>query len=266
LINDFFLYRHAWRYNLAPDQEPNLSTAQCRELLKNGGWMVRNTYDFDQVEKSDFWYVIKDCFGGMEELSSNVRRKVRKALQHYEYKPALEQEVRDNYPIIKATFDNYKIKDRDMNESVFNSYLDECCKNKFDYWGIFNIESNKLIGFCTVHVWDNSCEYGMTAIWPEFLRNGTYPYYGLYYTLNEYYLDNRRFKYVTDSARSVTEHSNIQPFLEQNFNFRKAYCKLRMTYKWWFGIIVKMMYPFRSIVPSRNVRAVLKMHEFRTTS
>lgn len=226
--------------------------------------MVRNTYDFDQAEQSDFWYVIKDSFGGMEELSSNVRRKVRKALQHYEYKQVEVQEVRENYPTIKATFDEYKVKDRLMNETVFNDYLDYCSENKFDYWGIYDTENKSLVGFCTVHLWDNSCEFGMTAIWPEFLRNGTYPYYGLYYTLNEHYLDNRKFKYVTDSARSVTEHSNIQPFLEENFNFRKAYCKLKLTYKWWFGAIVWTLYPFKKLIPNRTVRAMLRMHGMQT--
>ena len=226
--------------------------------------MVRNTYDFDQKEITDFWYIIKDNFGGMDELSSNVRRKVRKSLQYYEYKLVDIQEVRDNYPIIKATFDDYKVKDRIMNEAVFKEYMDYCDGNDFDYWGIYDTENQKILGFCTVHLWNNSCEYGMTAIWPECLRNATYPYYGLYYTLNEYYLEQCKFKYVTDSARSVTKHSNIQPFLEQNFNFRKAYCKLKMTYKWWFGITVKMLYPFRAIVPSRNVRAVLNMHGMQT--
>lgn len=264
MINEFFLYRHAWRYNLAPDCEPRLSDSQCKELLKKGGWMVRNTFDFDQTEESDFWFIIKDNFGGMEELSSNVRRKVRKALRHYEYKLVNIQLVRDNYPIIKATFDDYKVKDRIMNEAVFNDYMDYCAGNNFDYWGIYDTENRSLLGFCTVHLWDDSCEYGMTAIWPEFLRNGTYPYYGLYYTLNEFYIDNRKFKYVTDSSRSVTEHSNIQPFLEQNLNFRKAYCKLKLTYKWWFGLIVKLLFPFRGIIPSRNVRAVLNMHGMQT--
>ena len=223
--------------------------------------MVRNTYDFDQTEKSNFWYIIKDSFGGLDELSSNVRRKIRKAKCNIDYKIIDEKTLRDvGYPIIKATFENYKVKDRDMNESIFNSYLDECCKYKFDFWGIFNKDSNELIGFCAVHVWDNSCEYGLTAIWPDYLSNATYPYYGLYYTMSEYYLDNLHFEYVSDSARSVTEHSNIQPFLEENFNFKKAYCKLKLTYKWWFGAIVRMLYPFRKLIPNRNVRAMLRMH------
>ena len=264
MMLDFFLYRHAWRYNLAPDCEPELTDSQCKELLKEKGWMVRNTFDFDCKNQTDFWYVIKDSFGGMEELDSNVRRKIRKAEAAFEYKLIDNQTVKQvGYPIIEATFKAYKVKDRAMNETVFNEYLDYCKENKFDYWGIFHKENQQLIGFCTVHLWDDSCEYGITAIWPENLHNATYPYYGLYYKMNEYYLENLKFKYVTDSARSVTEHSNIQPFLEQNFNFRKAYCKLRIRYKWWFGAIVRVLLPFRKLIWSRNVRAVLNMHKMQ---
>ena len=83
---DFELYRHAWRYALAPNNEPQLSDSQCKTLLKKGGLMVRNTYDFDCEIETKFWYVIKDSFGGMDELSSNVRRKIRKAENVFEYK------------------------------------------------------------------------------------------------------------------------------------------------------------------------------------
>ena len=97
---DFYLYRHAWRYNLAPDAEPELSDAECRELLSKGGWMVRNTYDYDCQEETNFWYVVKDQFGGLEELSSNERNKLRHAFQSFEYRLIDRETVRQKaYPI-----------------------------------------------------------------------------------------------------------------------------------------------------------------------
>lgn len=263
--NDYELYRHAWRYALAPHQERQLSDSQCKTLLKKGGLMVRNTFDFDYDTPTDFWYVIKDSFGGFEELSSNVRRKIRHAFDTFDYKLIDNQIVTDlGYPIIKATFEDYRIKDREMNESVFADYLSYCKDNSFDYWGIYDKENQRLIGFCTVHLWDDSCEYGMFAVLPEYKRNATYPYYGLFHRMNEYYLVEKHYKYVSDSARSITEHSNIHPFLEQNFKFRKAYCKLKMKYKWWFGTIVRVLYPFRRLIWNKNVIAVLKMHAMQS--
>lgn len=263
MTKDFYLYHHAWRCDMAPDREPYLDDSQCVELLKSGGWMVRNTFGFDQKEKSDFWYVIKDSFGGMEELSSNERNKIRRAFKIFEYQLVDNEFVRkEGYPIIKATFDDYKVTDRPMTERVFNEYLDNCSQKNYDYWSVFDKEKNKIIGFCVVHLWEGSCEYGLIGVLPEYKHNATYPYYGLFHKMNEYYLGEKNFKYVSDGSRSITEHSNIQPFLEQNFKFRKAYCKLKVRYKWWFGLIVKILYPFRKLIKNINVKAVLNMHGY----
>ena len=262
--SDFELYRNVWRYALAPDCEPQLFDSQCKSLLKEGGWMVRNTFDFDCEEETKFWYVIKDSFGGMEELSSNERNKMRRSFQVFDFKHVDNETLRKQaYPIAKATFDDYKVTDREMNEAVFNEYLDHCARNNYDYWGAFDKESGELVGFCAVHVWKDSCEYGVIGFMPEYKHNATYPYYGFFYKMNEYYIDNQKFKYVLDGARSITEHSNIQPFLEDNLKFRKAYCKLKIRYKWWFGIIVRVLLPFRKLIWNRNVRAVLNMHRMQ---
>lgn len=262
--SDFEIYRHAWRFAKAPDDEPQLSDSQCKTLLRKGGWLVRNTYDFDCKEETEFWYIIKDTFGGMEEHSQNERKKLRHAFRSFEFKLIDIELVRKQaYPILKATFVDYDVTDRPMDEDVFNAYLDNCSKEDFDFWGAFDIATHELVGFCAVRVFGDSCEYGLIGFEPRYKHNATYPYYGFFYKMTEYYLDNQKFRYVVDGARSITEHSNIQPFLEQNFNFRKAYCKLKIRYKWWFGIIVRMLLPFRNIIRNRNVKAVLNMHKMQ---
>lgn len=264
LKTDFFLYRHAWRYNFSPDKEPHLTDSQCKELLKNDGWLVRNTYDFDQKDESDFWYIIKDSFEGLDELSSNERNKIRRSLKIFDFKIVDLEFVKERaYPIIKSTFDDYKVVDRKMNETVFNEYIEHCKSNNYDYWAAFSKVTGEMVGFCAVNVWKDSCELGLIGFLPEYKHNATYPYYGFFYKLNEYYLGEKKLKYVSDGSRSITEHSNIQPFLIQNFKFRKAYCKLKIHYKWWFGIFVKILFPFRNFIPNKSVKAVLKMHEMR---
>jgi hypothetical protein len=65
--------------------------------------------------------------------------------------------------------------------------------------------------------------------------------------------------YVNDGARSITNHSNIQPFLIDKFNFRKAYCRLNIYYKCWLGITIKILYPFRKFISNTTVKAVLNI-------
>lgn len=258
-MTDFYLYRHAWIS--APHHNELLSDEQCDALLKKGGWMVRNTYDFDQKEASDFWYIIKDSFDGMEELSSNERNKIRRASKSFDYKRVGKQFVIDNgYDILKKVYDDYVVKERVMNETVFQGLMEGWDEKENEFWGAFDKYNGRMLGFAVVRLFDAGCFYDMVTFYPKYKHNATYPYYGFFYKLNEYYLGEKKFNYVTDGSRSITEHSNIQPFLEQNFNFRKAYCKLKIRYKWWFGILVRMLYPFRAIIPSRNVKAVLNMH------
>ena len=86
-----------------------------------------------------------------------------------------------------------------------------------------------------------------------------YAYYGLIYEMNRFYLEERKLKYVNDGGRSITNHSNIQPFLIEKFNFRKAYCNLDIHYKWWLGAIVKTLYPFRKLIKVRQAQSLLNM-------
>ena len=94
---------------------------------------------------------------------------------------------------------------------------------------------------------------------PECLHNSSYPYYGLIYMMNKYYLETIGVKYVSDGARSITEHSNIQPFLIEKFKFRKAYCRLQIKYKFWVRIIVTLAYPFHKIIPIHQIKSILNM-------
>mgnify|MGYP002625096872 CR=1 FL=1 len=259
-MNGFQRYRNAWRYDGPPHLEQRLEKAEWKALLRQGGLLVRNTYDFDSAEETAFWYVIKDQEQGLEELSSRVRNKIRHANNAFDYRLiGIEKLFEEAYPIIKETYDDYPVKDRKMNQKVFEQYLSQCEKTTFDYWGVFDKNEGKMVGFCTVRLWDRCCEYGVTGILTRYKSNGLYPYYGLYQTMNQHYLRERGFEYVSDSARSITEHSHIQQYLIGNFNFRKAYCKLEIHYNWWMRLAVRCLYPFRKIITIPKVKAILNM-------
>lgn len=263
-MNQFYLYRHAWRYDGASHLEPRLQEHEWKDLLKQGGMMVRNTYDFDIPKETQFWYIVKDHFESLDGLKPRVRNKIRHANNYFEYRLIpYDQFEREVFPILEDTFAHYKVHDRTMNRDVFSDYLKYCQQRRFDYWGIFLKETDKMVGFCTVNNWNDCCEYGYSGIYSNYKSHGYYPYYGLYHHLNGYYLDKQGFRYVSDSARSITNHSEIQDFLIQNFNFRKAYCHLAVHYNWWMKIAVKILYPFRGIITIPQVKAILNMESMQ---
>ena len=254
---DYHRYRNAWRYSGAPHEEQPLQEVEWKALLRQGGLLVRNTFDFDCPEETTFWYVVKDQFGDLEELNPRVRNKIRHAQKAFGYRLVDKTLLKEKgYPIMADTYADYAVTDRRMNEAIFSAYLDQYT---FDYWGVFDKERQELVGFSLVRRWDDSCEYDLSGMLSRYKHDGSYPYYGLYHAMNEYYLGEKGFRYVSDGSRSITEHSHVHEFLIQNFNFRKAYCHLQVHYNGWLKVVVKLLYPFRKIITIPKVKAILRM-------
>lgn len=250
----FTLYKHAWIWIGPENEEPRLSLAETKTLLRKGGWLVRNTYDFDCGEETGFWYVVKDSFGGMEELSSKMRNQVRRSMANYEFRRMTREELlAEGYEVHRAAAEGYRVKAEVPTEETFHKEMMNGPEN--DYWGAFDKADGHLSAFAKNIVYEQTCNYSVMKARPDDLSR--YPYYGLIYTMNEYYLKDCSLKYVNDGARSITEHSNIQPFLIQKFNFRKAYCRLNIVYKPWLALMVRVLYPFRKQVPLASVRNLL---------
>lgn len=258
------LYRNAWRYDAAPHEEQQIDKQQCKALLKRGGLLVRNTFAFDQPDESHFWYVIKDRFGGFNELNTRDRNKVRHALNRFDYRLiSHELLLHKGYKIIRETYDDYCVNDRKMNKHVFAQYIAQRSGYGFEHWGIFLKDTETLVGYGIIHCWNDCGELGATGILTEYKHDASYPYYGLYHLWNQHYLSKRQFRYLSDGARSISEHSHIHDFLEQHFGFRKAYCQLEIHYKWWVKWAVKILYPHRNSIKNPRIKAILNMESMR---
>lgn len=250
------LYKECWVDNQPPHKSEQLTRTQCKQLL-NGGKMVRCISHFDKLEPTGFWFVIKDSFGGMEELSSKMRNQVRKALKTYDIRIATKDEMlKWGLHIQNSAIAHYKVKAAEVSQDAFARRINEA-GDDIEYWMCFKKSDGEPVAFSINYLYTDCCDYGTMKADPAYL-NSTYPFYGLLYEMNRYYLEERGMKYVCDGARSITEHSNIQPFLEQKFNFRKAYCDLTIHYVWYLALMIKLLYPFRRWIPVRSVASLLR--------
>lgn len=74
--------------------------------------------------KTSFWFVIKDSFGGMEELSSKMRNQVRKSLKTYDVCRVSASEIlRVGFPIFQTALENYKVKAAQINMETFETRI-----------------------------------------------------------------------------------------------------------------------------------------------
>lgn len=259
LYTDFHIYKGTWINTKAPHLYHKLSEEECKVLLKRGGFIVRNTYDFDLKGESTFWYVIKDSFGGMDELSSKTRNQIRRAFNTLEIKIINKDlMLKEGYKVYVSAFKKYSVKSQIMSQDNYQKMINETPDN-YDFWACIDKKDGHIIAYSMNEIKDNTCHYLSMKVIPEYLT-GYYPFYGLLYAMNQYYLEEKKMLYVSDGARSITEHSNIQPFLIEKFKFRKAYCCLQLKYKWWLHFIIMILFPSRSIIPFLSVKAVLDMH------
>lgn len=254
--NKYRYYKGAWIYAQNPHEEQKLSDKDVELLLKKKGLMVRNVYDFDCGFETSFWYVIKDHFGGMEELSTKMRNQVKRCSKTMRVEQiSADYLIENGYEVLVQASENYRIKSVLPSINEFKGRILNGSENEF--WGVFDIETNKLVAFSMNSVTSESCEYRTMKAIPQYQK--LYAYYGLIYEMNRHYLSERKIKYVNDGSRSITNHSNIQPFLIDKFNFRKAYCHLEIKYKWWLDFAVKCLYPFRKIIPFWQIKSFLDM-------
>ena len=260
---NYRLYKRAWIYNDSPHTERHLTSTQCDKMLKMGGVIIRNLFDFDTNE-TEFWYVIKDRFEGINETPSKHRGRLRKAIERFDCKIVDKEYIlQHGYQVYVRAAEKYRVKYTPPTEEEFRARIN-LCDGRYDLWACIDKETGKLAAFAINHVFADCVDYQTTKFDPEMMSK-LHCSYGLIYEMNRYYLEELKMKYVSDGARSLTNHSDVQPFLIEKFKFRKAYCRMAITYKWWFGLLVKAAYPFRNYIPSLSVRSILKMEEINRT-
>ena len=261
MINQWRKYQGVLVSAKAPHHEV-LTQNIIMELKKNNAFLARWITNFDCKKKLDFWYVIQDKKIGISDYSSNTRNQIRKGLQNFEIKKInLDELISDAYSIYKIVTLSYNNINKIKSLKEFNADL----LPAFDYWGVYN--NNSLIGFAQNRVFDDCCDYSTIKILPMYANK--YPFYALFYTMNNYYLIVKELKYVTDGTRSISHQTNIQNFLIHKFKFRKAYCYLHIRYQPFFGLVVSCLFPFRKLLSVfnisffRNINSILLQEEIR---
>jgi len=259
--NNWRKYQGALVSNFSPHSNVDISNI-ISELKKSRSMFARWVTDFDCKDETDFWYVIQDRGMGISDYSRNTRNQIRKGLKIFIIKQVSVNEIKKNaYIIYLNTFKKYntfiKVKTIDEFELEILPTM--------DYWGVY--VNDELVGYAQNRIYEDCCDYATIKILPKYIRD--YPFYALFYTMNLHYLKKLDIKYVHNGARSIAHYTNIQDFLIKKFKFRKAYCKLHIVYSPVFGFLVKLFFPFRSIIKYfsfnifRKLDIILKQEEIR---
>lgn len=253
---EFRLYHNGWVPDGAPHYCNLISKKEASRYLSMGGTFLRNTYNWDKNEPTSFWYVIKDSYEEIELLPSKIRYKVRKSQRCYNYRMISSSEMYEKcfglYNESRIRFGGATLSKEQWYQKIM------AAENNYQYWVCFEKDTESPVAFSINQIYEDYCSYVSLGFSPK-APTSSYPMYGLIMAMNNYYLDKCKLNYVLDGARSITEHSNVQPFLEETFAFRKAYCDLQLFYKPWLSFVIKLLYPFRKILCKSNVKPLIAL-------
>jgi len=251
-----------WRkYNgaLVPVTPPHIDvdiTNIDKEIIKTNSYFARWTTDFDSGKEGEFWYVIHDNPMRIEDYSRNTRSKIRRGLKNCSVELVDKSKVlEEGFESYNAAFLNYNTYLISKNKEEFQFEIKQL-EGQWQFWGIFY--GSKMIGYSQNRIVEDYCDYSTIKFHPNYLK--LYPSYALFFTMNKYYLNEKKFKYVNDGTRSISHDTNIQEFLMQKFQFRKAYCRLNVLYYPKVKMILKLIYPVQFLISFLKFGAFKKIN------
>lgn len=230
-------------------------------MKRKGAWMLRNCWNWDCGEETNFWDIIKTEYSPTTDYSKKVRKYIEKSNAKFDIALIPKSRmINEGYEVYTAAHAGYKVKGDVMSRDSFMRMIDNYSKD-YDFWGCVDKETGIMQAYSIVKKCGSYILFESSKANPEFLPK-YYPMYGLYDARNKYYLAHHNIKYVDSGSRTITEHSNVQNFLIEKFGFRKSYSNMRIYYIPILEWAVKFLYPFRHlIIRPKSVRNVLRFEE-----
>ena len=263
-------YNHAMIPTCAPHEEADLSVVESGEIWNHERkpLLARWTSDFDCGYETNWWYVIKDTPFDINTLKAKRRYEIKKGMRYFDVRIIDPREYREElYCVQVDAFSAYPKKYRPtIDKQKFVNGIDNW--TDFKAFGAFLRESNELCGYSLVLEKSDN--------WVDFSVQKTKPKYEKY-QINAALVEKIVSHYeellfnggvLCDGEKSIIHETNFQAYLEKNFGFRKAYCHLNIRYNSKVKLLIKILYPFRTLLRKldrigivHNINGVLKMEE-----
>lgn len=260
-ISSWKYYSNAIIPATPPDEPPVLSKAIKKELFRlyPKALFIRWYSDFDCVEETHWWYLIKDSSYNVEEMKAKRRYEIIKGRRNFETKVISSKEFKESIcDVWIQSLRGYSERDR-------SSVNPDALIKQISSWddsghltviGSFYRETSQLCGFSLVAKQESAIHISSLKTIPEYEK----------YALNAALVDGILLEfnslieqgcYVCDGSRNVLHETRFQDYLVKYFNFRKAYCRLYICYRGLVGVFVKILYLFRKFLKRLDHKALI---------
>lgn len=228
---------------------------------------VRWTEDYDCQQETEWWYVIKDTAFDINELKAKRRYEINKGKKNFEVRRIDTSSYADDlFKVQIAAYQSWPEKYRpSVDRDGFRKELISW-KNQIVY-GAFSKVTDELVGYAKLSEKKHVLEFNTLRVDPDYERKGINA--AVVCKIVEDY--NQRLGkgfYILDGSRAIRHETLFQDYLEKYFGFRKAYCRLRIIYRFPLNVVVKILFPFRKKFNNESklgnlLVSLLKMEEIR---
>lgn len=239
-----------------------LTPSEAKSIMnKYNALYLRNIYDFDTDEETNYYHVIQDKFYDIDELpSKSTRKNLRKSLNTYRYEIVSKNEIlKYGYKIFCEAAIRFNIKPSRTSQE-FVDYINEIYNQGGDFWIGYDIASGEPAMWESILKFDDNVVMDIERLSYKFTKGN--PTYGLNYKITEYYIKEKGYKYIDAGAISITQHSNVQDFLINKLQFRRAFCRSELYFKPWINFLLalgKPIFPLMKYFPNSYVKHFCQM-------
>ncbi len=213
--------------------------------------------DWDCGYETNWWYIVCYTPFEFERLSRKSRKNIRKALENCKVKKVNPCDcVEDLWRVFQEATERYSNFAQTTTRDSFASMIAKA-PDYWDFWGGYDKENNRMIGYKICSVYEEWVDFTASKYSTEFLKLRVSD--ALNYTALDYYLNESGKKYVSNGTRSVVHETNVQDYYQEHFNFRKAFCKLHIKYRFPVSFIIRILYLFRGTLKKHNTGKLHKI-------
>lgn len=255
-------YNHALIPECAPHEKVDIESLNNGAIWEKMGCALfaRWISDFDCGYETQWWYTILDHPFDIDKIKAKHRYYIKQGLKNFKVVPIDFKKYTERILKILNT-----VRTEEYRLPTVNGISEP--KGNELYLGAFESDTEELVGYAILTEHPEYVEFTSLKVLPEYEKHSINA--AIIYSIIERYNDRLGEMYISNGSRTINHSTAFNDYLIRMFEFRKAYCKLHIRYRWWVRPAVKILYPARGWIESKKdknhvlqlISGVLKMEE-----
>lgn len=268
----FLVYQKCLVTDSAPHVIPDSSVDVRVAMKKERAMFASYITEYDCDDKTAWWFCVKDDEYDVVKLKAKQRYEITKGRRNFYVEQINLFDHEDQiYEIDKKKFAEYPKEYRPTLRPTAHEHVMGLNGDDQRIFGLFDRKSSELKGYYICREKTFPCiQLSSTGIDPTTYKNNSSA--AIMDGILTYYQSISEECYLCDGARNIRHITRYQQFLCSVFNFRYAYCKMKMIYPKWMKMAVTILKPFKNILLKSsngflyNIACVLKMDDYSKMS